>query len=181
MLRKKKLKGGKLEKKQGKIGAGNWIDVKGVSQNKFVEEQARMLKRLIQKIVNNSNNPFTMEDIFVITPFKNVAYQLTKELKEINFIKYENGKPSNVGTVHTFQGKENKVVFLVLGASDKEKGAANWAVSEPNIINVAATRAKVWFFIIGDKKLYQSIGSETITKTIKAIDDYNRKIDSKSN
>ena len=102
-------------------------------------------------------------------------------LKDINFIKYENGKPSNVGTVHTFQGKENKVVFLVLGASDKEKGAANWAVSEPNIINVAATRAKVWFFIIGDKKLYQSIGSETITKTIKAIDDYNRKIDSKSN
>ena len=180
-VKEKEAKGGKLEKKQGKIGAGNWIDVKGVSQNKFVEEQARMLKRLIQKIVNNSNNPFTMEDIFVITPFKNVAYQLTKELKEINFIKYENGKPSNVGTVHTFQGKENKVVFLVLGASDKEKGAANWAVSEPNIINVAATRAKVWFFIIGDKKLYQSIGSETITKTIKAIDDYNRKIDSKSN
>ena len=121
-----------------------------------------------------------MDDIFVITPFKNVAYQLSKELKDIGFTKYENGKPLNVGTVHTFQGKENKVVFLVLGASDKEKGAASWAVSKPNIINVAATRAKTWFFIIGDKKLYQSIGSDTINKTINAIDNYNRKIDLKS-
>ena len=119
---------------------------------------------------------------------KAVAYKLKnvkkyiepKELKDIGFTKYENGKPLNVGTVHTFQGKENKVVFLVLGASDKEKGAASWAVSKPNIINVAATRAKTWFFIIGDKKLYQSIGSDTINKTINAIDNYNRKIDLKS-
>lgn len=179
-VKAKEAKGGMSEKRQGKIGAGNWMDVKGVSKDKFVEKQAEVLKDSIQKIVKESDNSFTMDDIFVITPFKNVARHLSKELKDIGFTKYENGKPSNIGTVHTFQGKENKVVFLVLGTSDKEKGAASWAVSEPNIINVAATRAKVWFFIIGDKKLYQSIGSETISKTIKAIDDYNRKVDSKN-
>lgn len=179
-VKEKEANGDNSEKKQGKIGAGNWINVAGVSKDKFVEKQAEELKNSIQKIVKGAANPFTMDDIFVITPFKNVAYQLSKELKDIGFTKYEDGKPSNVGTVHTFQGKENKVVFLVLGASDKEKGAASWAVSEPNIINVAATRAKTWFFIIGDKKLYQSIGSETISKTMTAIDNYNRKIDSKS-
>lgn len=179
-VKEKEANGDNSEKKQGKIGAGNWINVAGVSKDKFVEKQAEELKNSIQKIVKGAANPFTMDDIFVITPFKNVAYQLSKELKDIGFTKYENGKSSNIGTVHTFQGKENKVVFLVLGASDKEKGAASWAVSEPNIINVAATRAKIWFFIIGDKKLYQSIGSETINKTITAMDNYNRKIDSKS-
>lgn len=178
-VKEKEANGGNSEKKQGKIGAGNWINVAGISKDKFVEKQAQELKSSIQKIVKEPANPFTMDDIFVITPFKNVAYRLSKELKDIGFTKYENGKPSNIGTVHTFQGKENKVVFLVLGASDKEKKAASWAVSEPNIINVAATRAKNWFFIIGDKKLYQSIGSETISKTIQAIDNYNRKIDSK--
>ena len=179
-VKAKEKKSSISEKRQGKIGAGNWIDVKGVSKDKFVEKQAEVLKDSIQKIVKEHDNSFTMDDIFVITPFKNVAHRLSIELKDIGFTKYENGKPSNIGTVHTFQGKENKVVFLVLGASDKEKGAASWAVSEPNIINVAATRAKIWFFIIGDKKLYQSIGSETISKTIKAIDDYNRRVDSKN-
>lgn len=111
-VKEKEAKGGKLEKKQGKIGAGNWIDVKGVSQNKFVEEQARMLKRLIQKIVNNSNNPFTMDDIFVITPFKNVAYQLTKELKDINFIKYEMVSHQMLEQFILFRGKRIKLFFL---------------------------------------------------------------------
>lgn len=152
-----------------KIGAGKWIDVSGVSKDKFVEEQAEVLNEKIEKITA-PGSPFSADDIFVITPFKNVVQQLKKKLKDTKI------KGKNIGTVHTFQGKENKIVFLVLGASFKERGAASWAVDEPNIINVAATRAKQQFYIIGDKKLYQSIGSETIQKTVKAIDNYNRKI-----
>ena len=50
--------------------------------------------------------------------------------------------PTNVGTVHTFQGKEAPIVFFVLGADRQSSGAARWAVTEANIMNVAATRAK---------------------------------------
>ena len=179
------LKADKETQKLGIAGSAKWIDVSGRSDgNKYVERQADELCKLIYRLVHKKANPFNEKDIFVITPFKNVAQKLSKKLKvidlgygdKIKFTRYKDGKPTNIGTVHTFQGKENEVVFLVLGASKKEKNAASWAVKEPNIINVAATRAKKWFYIIGDKELYKSLHSPSINKTINIIDEYKERI-----
>ncbi len=179
------LKADKETQKLGIAGSAKWIDVSGRSDgNKYVEKQADELCKLIYRLVHEKANPFNEKDIFVITPFKNVAQKLSKRLKvidlgygdRIKFTRYKDGKPTNVGTVHTFQGKENEVVFLVLGASKKEKNAASWAVKEPNIINVGATRAKKWFYIIGDKELYKSLHSPSINKTINIIDEYKKRI-----
>lgn len=114
----------------------------------------------------------TEDVIYVISPFFNVAYRIAEKLKYIGFTRYRQGKPTNVGTIHTFQGKQAPVVFLVLGADRQSIGAAKWAVSEPNMINVAATRAKKEFYIIGDKKLYLSLGCDTIRKTYDIIQKY---------
>lgn len=93
-------------------------------------------------------------------------------MKEIDFTRYKNGKPTNVGTVHTFQGKEAPIVFFVLGADKESSGAARWAVSEANIMNVAVTRAKEEFYVIGNKKLYLNLRCETVNQTNKIIQDY---------
>ncbi|MUN74238.1 DNA helicase [Enterococcus casseliflavus] len=174
-------------------GKGRWIDITGTANDKFVQEQAIYVKKEIKKIMDKEDNktmdkeeddkPMDKEDnktknkkeIYVITPFKNVAYKLERELNSINFVKRENGKAVNVGTVHTFQGKEAEIVFLVLGADNRSRGAAEWVVSEPNLINVAATRAKSEFYIVGDKKLYSQLGSEVATKTIELLEQYNEK------
>lgn len=174
-------------------GKGRWIDITGTANDKFVQEQATYVKKEIKKIMDKEDNktmdkedddkPMDKEDnktknkkeIYVITPFKNVAYKLERELNSINFVKRENGKAVNVGTVHTFQGKEAEIVFLVLGADNRSRGAAEWVVSEPNLINVAATRAKSEFYIVGDKKLYSQLGSEVATKTIELLEQYNEK------
>ena len=81
----------------------------------------------------------------------------------------ENLKDISVGTVHTFQGKEAKVVYLVLGADENSRGAAFWAVGTPNIMNVAATRAKEEFYIIGSQRLYSSLGSKVVKETLKQL------------
>lgn len=162
---------GKIEKQ----GGGKWFDIDGLAKDKFVSRQAEFLKQELQK------RKAEFEDIYVITPFRNVAYQLAKLLNKIHFTKYEKrgsskkGKPINVGTVHTFQGKEAKVVYFVLGADKQSKGAAAWAVSDPNIMNVAVTRAKEEFYIIGDKELYQSLNSPVINETITILNDYTKK------
>ena len=114
--------------------------------------------------------------VYVISPFKNVATKLAERLSEddINFTHYDDKrKPTNVGTVHTFQGREAPIVFLVLGADNESKGAARWAVTEANVMNVAATRAKKEFYIFGDKSLYESIGTNVINKTLCILNTYN--------
>lgn len=143
-------------------GKGTWIDIGGKSDNKFVKEQAEFLKAEISSRLEKREEE--QPSIYIISPFKNVVIQLQKALRTIGF------KKSNIGTVHTFQGKEADIVYLVLGASMEEIGAARWAVSEPNLMNVAATRAKKEFYIIGDKKMYKSLNSEVVEKTLAVLD-----------
>ncbi len=154
---------------QGMGGKGKtaWYDIKGKATEKYVKEQFEFLKdRILQLREEGKDN------IYVISPFRHVAATLAKNLRAINFTKYEDNKPINVGTIHTFQGKEASIVFLVLGADTSSKGAAFWAVREANMMNVAATRAKKEFYIIGDKALYKNLGSDVAKDTIKIIDNY---------
>jgi len=60
----------------------------------------------------------------------------------------------NIGTVHTFQGKEERIVWMVLGCDSQSEGSIEWASGKPNILNVALTRAKQHFFVIGDIRLW---------------------------
>lgn len=161
------VQGKPANKAQGKAF---WHSVKGTANDKFVKEQADFLVDLISKRLEEEES--LKEEIYVISPFRNVAQQMARELDRIHFTKRDKKGPVNVGTVHTFQGKEAKIVYLILGADEASKGAASWAVSEPNIMNVAATRAKEEFYIIGDKELYNNLGSETANKTIRILDEY---------
>lgn len=160
-------------------GASAWFDITGNAIDKYVPEQGNFLREKIKEMISQNGDIIDREKkdiIYVISPFKNVAYQLSRELKKIGFTRYdEHGRPTNVGTVHTFQGKEARIVFLVLGADETSKGAANWAMGteNPNIMNVAATRAKEEFYIIGDRKLYLSLGSDVINSTYDIIRAFN--------
>lgn len=167
--------GGNMVQGSKQNGMAQWFDIGGAATDKYVEKQGEFLREKIREMI--AKNPDILDKkkkdiIYVISPFKNVAYQLSKELDKIDFTRRENGKPTNVGTVHTFQGKEAPIVFLVLGADNRCTGAANWAMGteNPNIMNVAATRAKEEFYIIGDKKLYLNLNSEVVNSTCEIID-----------
>jgi superfamily I DNA and/or RNA helicase len=111
-----------------------------------------------------------MPDVFVITPFREVKRGLRSLLCErANWVQALAGRSlpvptkanleqleSNIGTVHTFQGKERDIVFFVLGCDSSHSGAIDWASGEPNILNVAVTRAKKHLYVIGDRNLWGS-------------------------
>ena len=159
-----------------KYGKTDWFDVGGTANNKYVEEQGEFLLHKLKEMIDKNPKILDKKEkdvVYVITPFSNVAYQLSQKLRKIHFTRYdEQGKPTNVGTVHTFQGKEASIVFFVLGADRQSSGAARWAVTEANIMNVAATRAKEEFYIIGDRKLYLGLECDVATDTDRIIREY---------
>lgn len=171
--------GGNMVQSTDTPGKAFWFDISGNAIDKYVKEQGEFLRNKISELMKQNpdiNDKTKKDTIYVITPFKNVAYCLSQELKKIGFTRYdEKGKVTNIGTVHTFQGREAPIVFFVLGCDGRSIGAANWAVgtSNPNILNVAATRAKEEFYIIGDKRLYLGIKSTIINESFRILDRFN--------
>lgn len=127
----------------------------GTGKDRYIQIQGQIAFELIQKL-RARNTRF--KDIFIITPFTTVAYGFKKHMESIsddivNWTKDDNKKDwleDNIGTVHTFQGKEAKVVIYMLGC--QSDGSANGAIKwvNANNVNVAFTRAKEYVYVIGD-------------------------------
>lgn len=115
-----------------------WIQASGPSTGNWVAAEGVALKQLLDILRDDGVG---IADISVITPFQAVRDRL-KDLLPRKMV---------YGTIHTMQGKEAAVVIMVLGGSLENAGARDWVVSEPNLLNVAATRAKRRFYVIGDR------------------------------
>ena len=124
-------------------------------KDRYIQIQGQIAFELIQKL-RARNTKF--KDIFIITPFSTVAYGFKKYMESIsndivNWTDKDNKSSwlkDNIGTVHTFQGKEAKIVIYMLGC--QSDGSANGAIKwvNANNVNVAFTRAKEYVYVIGD-------------------------------
>ena len=124
-------------------------------KDRYIQVQGQIAFELIQKL-RARNAEF--KDIFIITPFTSVAHGFKTYMQSIsddivNWTDKDNKSgwlKDNIGTVHTFQGKEAKVVIYMLGCQSDvtANGAIKWV--NANNVNVAFTRAKEYIYVIGD-------------------------------
>lgn len=137
------VKGSKDKNEQEYIGESCWFDVvgNGSGDSQVINEEIELLKEKISELRKTY-----LGDIYVISPFKAVADKCGGVLND-----FENVQ---CGTIHTFQGKEADVVFLVLGSHPGKVGSRQWASTKPNMLNVALTRAKKRCYVIGNKELW---------------------------
>lgn len=115
-----------------------WVHASGRSSGNWVDSEGQALDRLLAQLKADG---VPLDSIAVITPFQDVRNQL-KDRLHAKMVR---------GTIHTMQGKEAAVIILVLGGSSENDGAREWAVSKPNLLNVAATRARRRLYVIGDR------------------------------
>ena len=108
---------------------GHWIPAEG--------EQARKMLRALR-----SKYEIPARQIFVVSPFRDVADEIEKLLREFPGVRG--------GTVHTAQGKESDVVLFILGGNPARPGAKQWASQRPNLVNVAVSRARRRLYVLGD-------------------------------
>lgn len=131
-----------------------WLNVNSEAEKWSPAEGEAVLDLLWRLAGRGIRDP----SLYVISPFREVADRLRGVVATERVFgalgiperKRKDWGGSHIGTVHTFQGKETEVVFLVLGASAvNRQGSRNWAGATPNILNVAATRAKQAIYVIG--------------------------------
>ena len=151
------------------LGPSRWHDVVGLSgPDKWCADEARKLIDLMTALRSEGVPP----DMYVVTPFVIVQDNLRETLRKSGILEGwvdSANRPQplspyrwvheHVGTVHTVQGRETDIVFLVLGAQGaSQHGARAWAGGRPNLVNVAVTRAKLSLHVIGNRSLWKNAG-----------------------
>lgn len=156
-----------------------WINVCGsenaAAKDHFVKAQGEVVLKLLEEKFRKDQSEIPR--LFIITPFTSVKEGMKNLITKSALYKKEPRtekwlKDNNVGTVHTFQGQGTDEVIFLLGCDKNATGAANWV--NKNIVNVAATRAKFRFYIIGDKNVWTCrpvrVARECTAELIEAAD-----------
>ncbi|WP_159624810.1 DEAD/DEAH box helicase [Actinomyces sp. zg296] len=118
-----------------------WIDVPANTPGSNAQpSQVDRLRILIADLRRQQVSPKRM---IAISPFREMAHELEGLTHEYPGL--------HGGTIHTAQGREADVVFLVLGGDPNRPGAKAWAAQTVNLVNVAASRAKRRLYVIGDR------------------------------
>jgi hypothetical protein len=144
------------------LGSSKWFDIDGEADSKWCPAEGQLVVALLKKIAAAG---VTNPDLFIISPFRIVAQEIRRLLEQetalLSALKVDAHEWGNnrVGTIHTVQGREADTVFLVLGAPRASQGGArSWAAGTPNILNVAVSRAKQDFYVVGSHGAWSGVG-----------------------
>ncbi len=148
------------------LGASAWVRVAGdTTVRQVVPAQ---LDCVMQALVRLTACSGALPPLYIITPFKAVKAALKAQVRDVALWRRlwtGGGQPPSrralerwagerIGTFHTFQGKEESIVWLVLGCSAANAGGASWVSGKPNLLNVGLTRARHRVFVIGDPAVW---------------------------
>ena len=129
------------------------------------------IKARLVKCKTEDERKIILKSIGIISPYKQQEYTLN------NIIKNEKLDGLVAGTVHKFQGSERTFIYFstTVGSSDSCNNSFYNREGKTNIINVAISRAKEQFIIVGNKaKLSEDTQSLTgkLIKYIDALENY---------
>lgn len=144
-----------------------WVEVSGAedagAKNHYVPNQGEVAFSLLRDSFSRNEG---IPDLFIISPFRSVRNGFCRYLdskvdelilkgssKAIDMEQLRSFEKANIGTVHTFQGREAREVIFLLGCDEGSSGAVEWV--KPNIVNVAASRAKSRLYVVGDSSVWR--------------------------
>jgi hypothetical protein len=152
------------------LGTSRWIDVASTSaDDKWCAKEAATVLQLLSQLKENNCEP----NLYIVTPFVVIQNKMREAILSSNILegwveveKDEDERKAiyawcykHIGTVHTVQGREAEAVVFVLGASGPgHMGARSWAGKQPNLLNVAVTRAKECLYVVGNRELWKNAG-----------------------
>ena len=132
-----------------------WIHVDGTAQHPqggsaFNQAELDALQSLVPALLESLRQYETNDYHFslgIVTPYREQANRIN------NWLSREFGKSRRIhaGTAHTFQGNERDVmIFSSVLAPGLSEGSLNWLNCTENLLNVAITRARLLFIVLGN-------------------------------
>ena len=142
------------------LGESGWFDVEGSEPGHWSQAEGEVAAGLLASVLERGPSD---PDIFFITPFRIVRAQLRRRLRRAMEHRRDlvpwRWVQENVGTIHTFQGRQADSVVLVLGAPGPQAiGARQWAGRKPNLLNVAVSRAMRRLYVVGSRTSWRDAG-----------------------
>ena len=129
-------------------GRDVWYDVRSASSTgHWIPAEGDALKAMLVRL-RDAGVP--ADQIRVISPFRLAAGNAATVHQSVFPEVSNDDRKQWVGTVHTMQGKEADVVILILGGDPDRPGARRFATEEPNLLNVAVSRARRRLYVIGN-------------------------------
>lgn len=132
-----------------------------------------VVERLIQKLAGRG---VLMQQVGVIVPFRSAVYDLRNRLYDAGIRDVE------VGTIHTFQGREKDyIIFDTVMSGEKQRGSLRHysvrpldedknGLSVPRLLNVAFSRSKKELVVIADMNHVDRIyGGKFLGKLLEKI------------
>lgn len=133
--------------------------------HRVIEES---LKRLMVK--------YPPEDVGIIVPFRNSVYKVREHLRNAGMNRIE------VGTIHTFQGREKKVILFdtVMSGEMQGRQKRHYSVrpfdetknglSVPRLLNVAFSRSKELMIVLADMQHVQKVyGNKFLGRLLRSV------------
>ncbi|MFD7524648.1 AAA domain-containing protein [Paenibacillus chitinolyticus] len=149
-----------------KLFGGNLvaIDVRGLKDRKahINLSEVQMCKKLVDAYVQQYGVAIK-NDIGIITPFTKQKEKLKDAIPGVE-----------IGTVHTFQGQEKKIIFFssVIDSFDpKQQGLAFFVGGRTNLLNVALSRAKEQFVLVGNLEVISNLKNNHLYHVLRIIMD----------
>ena len=123
---------------------GQYIDHVNQSEIEVVKVLIKELLEAGYWLNSNSN----LDNIGVISPYRRQADALNNSLRS----RWSDFSSNSIGTVHTFQGGQKSVIILSTRQCHLKDSL--WFINRrPNLLNVAVSRARELFILVGNLKL----------------------------
>jgi very-short-patch-repair endonuclease len=152
-----------------------WIDCKGqvfkpVGGSRVNQEEAAQVAALLSKILKQVDGAEVK--IGIVTPYSAqrelILRIASRDISPEQFARHD----VKILTAHRFQGSERDImIFSPVLAANGEGNDDRWFNANPEILNVALSRAKFLLYIVGDKDYCKMRPSGVLPKIVKAYDE----------
>ena len=153
---------GKLNIKTKEISSNDihpvvsWENVEGRTIKKkssFNNAEAISVIKILKKYSKSENKGDSFGIVTIFRPQADLINSIvarSKELENMNI---------SVGTTHKFQGDEKDIMIFSPAVSDGiQDGTVSWINNTTQLLNVAVTRARKKFIVVGNKKKCYNVG-----------------------